>query len=86
MRAGIMELRFQQMAPPKEEKPKLSTNRAEGESSETARAQVNPAKSLKVANRNDRVSVQYKDGSVKRDVKYKHVEEDVINGNAVLVD
>ncbi len=86
MRAGIMELRFQQMAPPKEEKPKLSTNRAEGESSESARAQVNSAKSLKVANRNDRVSVQYKDGSVKRDVKYKHVEEDVINGNAVLVD
>jgi preprotein translocase subunit SecA len=83
MKAGVMELRFQQMAPPKVEAPKLSTNKAE----ETAKAtMLAPAKSQKVANRNDRVSVQYSDGTVKRDVKYKNVEDDVMAGKAVIVD
>lgn len=85
MKAGIVEMRFQQVAPPKDDKPKLSTNRKDGDS-EGGSAPVTPAKSQKVANRNQRVSVQYRDGSVKRDVKYKHVEDDVASGNAVLVD
>ncbi|MCR9062760.1 MAG: preprotein translocase subunit SecA [Cytophagales bacterium] len=85
MKAGVVEMRFQQVAPPKENKPKLSTNRAEGSTGESGSAPVTPAKSQKVASRNDRVSVQYKDGSIKKDVKFKHVEQDVINGNAVLV-
>lgn len=83
MKAGVVELRFQQMAPPKVETPKLSTNKAE----ETAKAtMLTPAKSQKVANRNDRVSVQYSDGTVKRDVKFKNVEDDVLAGKAVIVD
>jgi preprotein translocase subunit SecA len=89
MRAGIVELRFQQVAPPKDDKPKLSTNRSDndGSTGESGKAAIiSPAKTQKVANRNDRVSVQYKDGSVKKDVKFKHVEEDVISGNAVLID
>ncbi|MES2733320.1 MAG: preprotein translocase subunit SecA [Bacteroidota bacterium] len=45
-----------------------------------------PIHSEKVANRNDRVSVQYRDGSVKRDVKYKTVEEDVRANKCVLID
>ena len=36
--------------------------------------------------RNARVSVRYMDGSVKRDVKYKTVENDVVNGKATLIE
>ena len=45
-----------------------------------------PVRSQKVANRNDKVNVQYMDGTVKRDVKFKTVEQDVETGRAVLVD
>ncbi|MBJ6108598.1 preprotein translocase subunit SecA [Hymenobacter sp. BT523] len=45
-----------------------------------------PVRSQKVANRNDKVNVQYMDGTIKRDVKYKAVEQDVESGRAVLVD
>ncbi|GAB3321357.1 preprotein translocase subunit SecA [Larkinella ripae] len=45
-----------------------------------------PVRSIKVANRNEKVSVQYMDGTIKRDVKYKVVENDVQSGRAVLID
>jgi preprotein translocase subunit SecA len=45
-----------------------------------------PVKSEKIVGRNDRVSVQYQDGSVKKDVKFKTVEEDVKNNKCVLLD
>ncbi|MFL5730880.1 MAG: preprotein translocase subunit SecA [Cytophagaceae bacterium] len=45
-----------------------------------------PIKSTKVANRNDRVSVQYSDGSVKKDVKFKTIEEDLKNNKCVIID
>ncbi|MFY0689875.1 MAG: preprotein translocase subunit SecA [Cyclobacteriaceae bacterium] len=45
-----------------------------------------PAKSVKIASRNQRVSVQYTDGEVKKDVKYKTVEEDIKSGKCVLID
>ena len=45
-----------------------------------------PVRSQKVANRNDKVSVQYMDGRIVRDVKYKTVEEDVLHNRCVLVD
>jgi preprotein translocase subunit SecA len=44
-----------------------------------------PVKSEKVANRNDRVSVQYTDGRVVKDIKYKSVEEDVRSGRCVVI-
>lgn len=47
---------------------------------------LEPIKSNKVANRNDKVTVQYIDGSVKKDVKYKTVEEDINNKRCVLLD
>lgn len=47
---------------------------------------VMPAKSEKVANRNDKVSVQYTDGRILRDVKYKKVEEDVLNNRCIIID
>lgn len=47
---------------------------------------VMPAKSQKIANRNDKVSVQYPDGRVVRDVKYKKVEDDVLNNRCILIE
>ncbi len=45
-----------------------------------------PVKSEKIVGRNDRVSVQYTDGSVKKDVKFKTVEEDIKSNKCVLLD
>lgn len=45
-----------------------------------------PAKSQKIVSRNTRVTVQYSNGSVKKDVKFKVVEEDVRQGNCVIID
>ncbi len=45
-----------------------------------------PVKSEKIAGRNERVNVQYQDGSIKKDVKYKVVEEDLKNSKCVLID
>ena len=45
-----------------------------------------PAKAIKIADRNQRVSVQYRDGRVLKDVKYKKVEEDVENGECVVIE
>lgn len=45
-----------------------------------------PVKSTKIAGRNDKVNVQYMDGTVKRDVKFKTVEEDVANNRCVIID
>ncbi|MEL6534749.1 MAG: preprotein translocase subunit SecA [Bacteroidota bacterium] len=45
-----------------------------------------PVKSEKTYGRNDRVTVQYNDGSVKKDVKYKTVEEDLKNNACVVIE
>jgi len=47
---------------------------------------VQPIKSEKIAGRNDRVSVQYTDGKVLKDVKFKKVEEDVKNGKCIVIE
>lgn len=47
---------------------------------------VMPVKSEKVANRNDKVNVQYTDGTVLRDVKFKKVEEDLKNNKCIIID
>lgn len=47
---------------------------------------VMPVKSEKVANRNDKVTVQYQDGKVVKDVKYKKVEEDIREGRCIVLD
>ncbi len=44
-----------------------------------------PRQAIKIADRNQRVTVQYVDGSIKEDVKYKTVEQDVENGRAVVI-
>ncbi|WP_242926720.1 preprotein translocase subunit SecA [Pontibacter vulgaris] len=45
-----------------------------------------PVHSHKVAGRNDRVSVQYSDGRVLKDVKFKTVEEDLLNNRCILIE
>jgi preprotein translocase subunit SecA len=47
---------------------------------------IMPAKSDKVANRNDKVNVQYPDGRVLRDVKYKKVEDDILSNRCIVID
>lgn len=47
---------------------------------------VAPRKTDKVFGRNDRVSVQYQDGSIKTDVKFKSVEQDVVEGKCVVIE
>ncbi|MDN5201828.1 preprotein translocase subunit SecA [Fulvivirgaceae bacterium BMA10] len=45
-----------------------------------------PVKSQKIAGRNEKVSVQYTDGSVKKNVKFKTVEDDIRNNRCVLIE
>ena len=46
---------------------------------------VAPRHAIKIADRNQRVTVQYMDGSTKENVKYKVVEQDVESGKAVVI-
>ena len=71
----------------KEEAPSvLNNNRPPMPANAPEQEKVMPLKSQKIANRNDRVSVQYMDGSIKRDVKYKTVEDDVQNNKCVIIE
>jgi len=45
-----------------------------------------PVKSTKVAGRNERVTVQYVNGNIKKDVKFKTVEDDLNNNKCVLIE
>ncbi|MEL7145771.1 MAG: preprotein translocase subunit SecA, partial [Bacteroidota bacterium] len=45
-----------------------------------------PIKSQKIASRNQRVTVQYTDGKLVKDVKYKTVEDDIKNNRCVIVE
>ncbi|HEY4653282.1 MAG TPA: preprotein translocase subunit SecA [Cyclobacteriaceae bacterium] len=47
---------------------------------------VMPVRSDKVAGRNDKVTVQYADGRVLRDVKFKKIEDDLRNNKCVLIE
>jgi preprotein translocase subunit SecA len=47
---------------------------------------VMPVKSEKIANRNDKVTVQYPDGRVLKDVKYKKVEDDISSGRCIVIE
>lgn len=45
-----------------------------------------PVKSEKIYGRNDRVTVQYVDGTIKKDVKFKNVEEDISRNKCVVLE
>ena len=44
-----------------------------------------PIRAERLPDRNAHVSVQYSDGRIERDVKFKKVEQDVLSGRAVLI-
>jgi len=62
----------------------LLRERASNSSEEMLKPQ--PIKSQKIANRNERVTVQYEDGTIKENVKFKSVEEDIANGKCILLE
>ena len=75
------------------ERQKLQESKAEsssvlsgGNKNRPAVEKQMPIKSEKIVGRNDRVSVQYTDGTVKKDVKFKTVEEDIKGNKCVLID
>jgi preprotein translocase subunit SecA len=45
-----------------------------------------PRKAINLPGRNDRVSVQYEDGTIKKDVKFKTVENDVVANKCVIIE
>ncbi len=47
---------------------------------------VQPRKAINLPGRNDRVSVQYENGTIKKDVKFKVVEEDVLANKCVIIE
>lgn len=46
---------------------------------------MQPTRSQKIAKRNERVTVQYTNGVVKRNVKFKTIEEDITNNKCILI-
>ncbi len=58
----------------------------QGQQQRAVEEKVLPVKSEKIAGRNDKVSVQYTDGKVLKDVKFKKVEEDVRNGKCIVIE
>ncbi|GIV36591.1 MAG: protein translocase subunit SecA [Cyclobacteriaceae bacterium] len=64
----------------------LSGGQPQPPHSRPAAEKVMPARSQKIANRNDRVSVQYPDGRILRDVKYKKVEDDILHNRCVIIE
>ena len=51
-----------------------------------AEEKIMPVKSERVAGRNDKVTVQYPDGRVLKDVKFKKVEDDVKAGRCIVIE
>ncbi len=79
--------RKQQLKEQKDEsKSLLSGNNQAAQANRPPAEKTMPIKSDKTFGRNDRVTVQYSDGSLKKDVKYKTVEEDIKNNKCVLIE
>src|SRR5690554_375093 len=82
------------------QEPKVQASKAEvgsslsgGGGGRTAVAQarpetrtVTPRKSEKTYGRNDRISVKYTDGVIKKDVKFKSVEQDLADSKCVVIE
>ena len=70
----------------KEESKSLLSGGGQPQPDRPPQEKVMPAKSEKLAGRNDKVSVQYPDGRVLRDVKYKKVEDDIRNNRCIIIE
>ena len=72
-------------------KESYKTNKEESRSlltgNKTSRVEkTQPIKSEKIYGRNSKVSVKYSDGSVKKDIKYKKVENDIKSEKCVILE
>ncbi len=77
----------QKLSEQKEESRSLLQGGGSDQSSEQRTAEkIMPVKSEKIAGRNDKVSVQYADGRVLKDVKYKKVEDDINAGRCIVIE
>ncbi|GAB2782748.1 preprotein translocase subunit SecA [Rhabdobacter roseus] len=91
----------EQVQPPvrrREPAPVLQTNREEDYAAENgagpdeyarqmeSTVRKEPVRAIKIADRNQKVTVQYRDGRVLRDVKFKKVEQDVESGQCVVIE
>ena len=70
----------------KESKEESGSLLNRGQSNRPPVEKVQPVSAPKIASRNQRVTVQYSDGTVKKDVKYKTVEEDLKNNKCVILE
>lgn len=70
----------------KEESRSLLSGGGQPQPDRPPQEKVMPVKSEKIAGRNDKVSVQYPDGRVLRDVKYKKVEDDIKNNRCIIIE
>ena len=58
----------------------------QGQTQRPPEEKIMPVKSERVAGRNDKVTVQYPDGRVLKDVKYKKVEDDIHEGKCIVIE
>jgi len=78
--------RRQKLQEKKDESRSLLSGGGQPQANRPPAEKTMPIQSEKIPNRNDKVTVQYMDGSVKKDVKYKKVEEDLKSNKCVLVE
>ena len=77
----------QKLSEQKEESRSLLQGGGSNQSSEQrTEEKIMPVKSEKIAGRNDKVTVQYADGRVLKDVKYKKVEDDIHAGRCIVTE
>ena len=77
----------QKLSEQKEESRSLLQGGGSNQSSEQrTEEKIMPVKSEKIAGRNDKVTVQYADGRVLKDVKYKKVEDDIHAGRCIVIE
>jgi preprotein translocase subunit SecA len=70
----------------KEESKSLLSGGGQPQQDRPPQEKVMPVKSEKVAGRNDKVTVQYTDGRILKDVKFKKVEEDIRSNKCIIID
>jgi len=80
------ERRRQKLNEQKEESKSLLSGGGAPNAPRPAAEKVMPAKSEKLRGRNERVNVQYTDGKVLKDVKFKKVEEDIRTNKCVVLE
>lgn len=78
--------RQQRLQEQKEESRSLLSGGGQPQADRPPREKVMPVKSEKIAGRNDKVTVQYTDGRVVKDVKYKKVEDDIRNNRCIIIE